>query len=199
MSAYTEKLKDPRWQKRRLKVMEYARWRCQVCGVSDKTLHCHHSYYSKGKEPWQYPEGSIICICDKCHDNIHGKSKVDVAKIEPPIPPAPAPMTEEDFLAEAIESQPSTKEGHLYATVIAKASVERRLISAWLRVGRCTGSFLDGGCRILEIVFPPHQSFAKDFIEGMHLEFLTEIATPLVQKFYAEPNGLVTLRMRICE
>ncbi len=69
--TYLDKLKDPRWQKRRLKVMEYAHWRCQICGTKDNTLHCHHSYYTKGKEPWQYPDGSIICICDKCHRIIH--------------------------------------------------------------------------------------------------------------------------------
>jgi hypothetical protein len=69
--TYAEKLKDPRWQKRRLKVMEYAHWRCQICGTKDKTLHCHHSYYTKGKQPWQYPDGSIICICQACHEKIH--------------------------------------------------------------------------------------------------------------------------------
>src|SRR4051812_44568759 len=53
--GYAERLKDPRWQKRRLKVMEYAHWRCQICGCKEKTLHCHHSYYLKGKQPWQYP------------------------------------------------------------------------------------------------------------------------------------------------
>lgn len=71
--TYSEKLKDPRWQRRRLKVMEYAHWRCQICGKSDSTLHCHHSYYTRGKLPWQYPDGAIICICDACHEKIHGK------------------------------------------------------------------------------------------------------------------------------
>lgn len=73
--TYAEKLLDPRWQKRRLKVMEYARWRCQICGKKDRPLHCHHSYYTRGKEPWQYPDGSIICICDGCHEKIHGKKR----------------------------------------------------------------------------------------------------------------------------
>lgn len=72
-SSYSEKLKDPRWQKRRLKVMEYAHWRCQICGAKDNTLHCHHSYYTRGKLPWQYPDGAIICICDTCHEKIHGR------------------------------------------------------------------------------------------------------------------------------
>lgn len=77
--TYSDKLRDPRWQKKRLKVMEYANWRCQICGRKDLTLHCHHSYYTRGKQPWQYPNGSIICICEKCHDKIHGKEEEDVS------------------------------------------------------------------------------------------------------------------------
>lgn len=92
---YSEKLKDPKWQKRRLKVMEYAHWRCQICGVSDKTLHCHHSYYTKGKEPWQYPDGSIICICDGCHAKIHDKPK-----------PAPVHHPEPMGIKQLMQSQP---------------------------------------------------------------------------------------------
>jgi 5-methylcytosine-specific restriction endonuclease McrA len=83
--TYSEKLKDPRWQKKRLKIMEYANWRCQICGNKDNTLHCHHSYYTRGKQPWQYPDGSIICICQECHEKIHKKP-------EPPRPPDPAPV-----------------------------------------------------------------------------------------------------------
>lgn len=68
---YSEKLKDPRWQKKRLKVLEYAEWKCQLCGVQHKTLHVHHSYYLNKKEPWQYPTGSFIAVCESCHDVIH--------------------------------------------------------------------------------------------------------------------------------
>lgn len=81
--SYSEKLTDPRWQKRRLKVLEYAHWRCQICGAKDKTLHCHHSYYTKGKEPWQYPDGAIIAVCDPCHQKIHAKPAPPVVAPEP--------------------------------------------------------------------------------------------------------------------
>lgn len=75
---YHEQLKDPRWQKRRLKVMEYAHWRCQVCGAKEITLHCHHSYYLRGKLPWQYPDGAIICVCENCHTLIHNRETMSV-------------------------------------------------------------------------------------------------------------------------
>lgn len=81
--TYSEKLKSPLWQRKRLKIMEYAEWRCQICGVSDRTLHCHHSYYKRGKQPWQYPDGSIICICEKCHEKIHGREQDPAPATEP--------------------------------------------------------------------------------------------------------------------
>lgn len=71
--------------------MEYAAFRCQICGTKDNTLHIHHSYYTKGKEPWQYPDGSLICICEKCHESIHGKPKNKTAEphSDPPTEDSP--------------------------------------------------------------------------------------------------------------
>ena len=65
--SYYEKLKDPRWQKKRLEIMEKAGWRCRECGATDKTLHVNHSYYEKGLNPWEYPDHSLICLCARCH------------------------------------------------------------------------------------------------------------------------------------
>lgn len=69
---YSEKLRDPRWQRKRLEVFEAARFRCQHCFDSTSTLHAHHTVYIKGREPWEYVEpGLVICLCDKCHKNWH--------------------------------------------------------------------------------------------------------------------------------
>ena len=62
--------------------MEYAAFRCQICGDSKSTLHVHHSYYTRGKEPWSYPMGSMICVCEYHHEQIHGKHKTETPKIE---------------------------------------------------------------------------------------------------------------------
>ncbi len=78
MSTYSDKLDHPKWQKRRLEVLEYARWRCQLCGDTETQLHCHHSYYQRNFEPWEYPEGSIIALCKNCHGIFH-KNKGKVA------------------------------------------------------------------------------------------------------------------------
>lgn len=95
MSSYTEKLKDPRWQKMRLKVMEYAKFRCQICGAKERTLHVHHSYYAKGKEPWEYPAGSLICVCEVCHEKLHPERKEQSNKDQ-----INQPMSDEDIAAQ---------------------------------------------------------------------------------------------------
>jgi len=46
---YSEKLKDPRWQKKRLKVLERDNWECKQCGEKEETLHIHHLLYDKDK------------------------------------------------------------------------------------------------------------------------------------------------------
>lgn len=73
--SYAKDRLDPLWQKCRLKVLEYAEFRCQLCGDKRTTLHVHHSYYLKGKKPWQYPMGSMIVLCEKCHKWVHARQK----------------------------------------------------------------------------------------------------------------------------
>lgn len=65
---YAEKLKDPRWQKKRLEVLERERWTCQVCGDKESTLNVHHNYYIIGKNPWEYRDGAFVVLCDLCHE-----------------------------------------------------------------------------------------------------------------------------------
>ncbi len=68
---YSEKLKDPRWQRRRLSVFERDNWTCQSCNRTDKTLHVHHLKYVSGLEPWEYDLSLLITYCDLCHNTEH--------------------------------------------------------------------------------------------------------------------------------
>lgn len=81
--TYAEKLRDPRWQKKRLQVLNHAKFRCQLCGSKDRTLHVHHSYYLRGKEPWEYPTGSMVSLCEKCHEAVEGRKPKRVAARRP--------------------------------------------------------------------------------------------------------------------
>lgn len=64
--TYSEKLKDPRWQKKRLQVLESAGWACQSCFDKEETLHVHHLRYHG--EPWDAPNNELECLCATCHN-----------------------------------------------------------------------------------------------------------------------------------
>src|SRR5262245_56290118 len=51
--SYQEKLRDPRWQRKRLEILERDQWTCQRCHSTTKTLHVHHRIYRHGLEPWE--------------------------------------------------------------------------------------------------------------------------------------------------
>lgn len=70
MSEYWKKLKDPRWQKKRLEVMERDGWECVMCGNKEDTLNVHHVVYRKGAEPWEYESKALKTLCEKCHKNV---------------------------------------------------------------------------------------------------------------------------------
>lgn len=67
MSKYSELLRDPRWQKKRLEILQRDSWQCQNCDEKDKTLHIHHCYYEHGKMPWEYKSSSLLTLCEECH------------------------------------------------------------------------------------------------------------------------------------
>ena len=68
MSAYSEQFKDPRWQKKRLKILERDNFTCQECGDKKNTLHIHHKYYLPNKKAWEYPDTALFTLCESCHE-----------------------------------------------------------------------------------------------------------------------------------
>ena len=66
---YAKKLQDPRWQRKRLEVMQAAGWKCVICGDKDEELNVHHPAYSAYHEPWEY--SNLQCICRTCHTIQH--------------------------------------------------------------------------------------------------------------------------------
>lgn len=63
--SYLDKLKDPRWQKVRLKVFDRDKFTCTLCGDDKETLHVHHEKY-KG-EPWEADINKLKTLCKDCH------------------------------------------------------------------------------------------------------------------------------------
>ena len=69
--TYSEMLKDPRWQRKRLEILNRSNFTCEDCGAADKTLHVHHKQYRKGALPWEYSDRELAALCEGCHDRRH--------------------------------------------------------------------------------------------------------------------------------
>lgn len=67
-SSYSERLKDPHWQKKRLQILERDDWTCQLCFDSESTLVVHHRRYLTSVEPWDYPDELLVTLCEECHN-----------------------------------------------------------------------------------------------------------------------------------
>jgi|ERR1035437_80962 formyltetrahydrofolate synthetase len=65
--TYSESLKDPRWQKKRLKLLEAANWECSACGCKEDTLEIHHTYYAFGVPIWDHEDQFLRVVCSSCH------------------------------------------------------------------------------------------------------------------------------------
>lgn len=66
---YWEKLKDPRWQRRRLEIMRRDNFTCLECKSATNTLNVHHCYYIKGADPWEHPDSALKTLCEDCHND----------------------------------------------------------------------------------------------------------------------------------
>jgi len=79
--AYSDLLKDRRWQRKRLEAMAAAKWLCQRCPSNDNAiqLHVHHVAYVPGRAPWEYELRELLVVCEPCHKELHGMRETDVA------------------------------------------------------------------------------------------------------------------------
>lgn len=71
MSTYSEKLRDPRWQRRRLEKLQAQDFACEGCTDTESTLHVHHRLYRKGADPWDYADNELAVLCEACHAEDH--------------------------------------------------------------------------------------------------------------------------------
>ena len=67
-TPYKKKLKDPRWQRVRLEVMQRDNWTCTICTSKTKTLNVHHKAYFG--DPWDAPLDALQTLCEECHEKI---------------------------------------------------------------------------------------------------------------------------------
>lgn len=67
---YNELLRHPKWQRKRLEVMQRDEWKCRSCNETEKELHVHHLKYTADK-PWEESDEHLITLCDSCHKAYH--------------------------------------------------------------------------------------------------------------------------------
>lgn len=77
--SYSEKLRDPRWQKKRLEILSRDEWKCKLCGDEKNTLHVHHNEYEG--EPWDAPSDSLETLCEHCHFAVEAVKDLEGAKL----------------------------------------------------------------------------------------------------------------------
>lgn len=75
--TYAEKLKDPKWQKRRLDILSRDGFTCQTCRDTETTLHVHHLQYFKG-DPWDVEDIYLITLCENCHEEEERLKTIDI-------------------------------------------------------------------------------------------------------------------------
>ena len=63
--TYAEKLKDPRWQRKRLEIFQRDGFACCWCKTTDETLVVHHLKYTG--DPWEAPNEDLMTLCENCH------------------------------------------------------------------------------------------------------------------------------------
>lgn len=65
MATYSEKLRDPRWQKKRLEILNRDEWTCRYCLDTTIELQVHHKKYNG--DPWQANNDDLVTCCKYCH------------------------------------------------------------------------------------------------------------------------------------
>lgn len=83
--SYAEMLKDPRWQEKRLRIMDRDGFTCRHCEDRSQNQQVHHAYYERGKSPWEYPDSALTTLCETCHKRAE-QERLDLLKLLAELP-----------------------------------------------------------------------------------------------------------------
>lgn len=84
--TYSQQLRDRRWQRKRLEILERDGWRCRdpKCKEPENdavVLIVHHRIYRPGKMAWEYAEADLLTLCERCHDKVHERNRQPQAEL----------------------------------------------------------------------------------------------------------------------
>ena len=72
---YQDQLKSPKWQKKRLDILNLRGFKCEKCNCEENQLHVHHRFYLKNRKAWEYDNDIFQVLCHICHENEHKKEQ----------------------------------------------------------------------------------------------------------------------------
>ncbi len=72
-STYSQKLNHPKWQRKRLEIMQRDNFKCTICGNDEDELNVHHLYYVSGKAVYDYDNEYLVTLCKDCHQATHNE------------------------------------------------------------------------------------------------------------------------------
>lgn len=78
---YQDQLKSPKWQKKRLDILNLRGFKCEKCNCEENQLHVHHRFYLKNRKAWEYDNDVFQVLCYICHENEHKKEDSKIEQI----------------------------------------------------------------------------------------------------------------------
>lgn len=75
---YEAQLLNPKWQRRRLTILNRDNFTCTNCGNTEQTLHVHHLEYLGDLAPWEYHDDMLYTLCSYCHKLEKGREKIEI-------------------------------------------------------------------------------------------------------------------------
>lgn len=79
---YSEQLKSPMWQKKRLEILNRDNFTCQDCGDTESQLQVHHKSYVFGNKVWEYDNDNLVTLCETCHSCLTDLKKIIKLRID---------------------------------------------------------------------------------------------------------------------
>ena len=144
--TYANQLKDPRWQRKRLEVMERDNWQCRDTGVADESLQVHHCWYAKGG-PWETPSEYLLTLTEGAHrkrQELESRAKKALGMI---MARTGGKVSDLELLVESMEC--ASSEGQQSVVCISEANID-----AGIREG------IEAGAQAEETAFNVVSSFA---------------------------------------
>lgn len=157
MKTYSEKLRDPRWQRKRLEIMERDGFACSHCRNTEVTLNVHHRIYRKNAMPWDYEDEVFITLCEDCHtlaEDVKEKLLMSIGKNR---------MRDERLLslAGAMKEDPVELTFLGWSAGAVAEAVDAQLMAHEGKIEKDTGKFLDGAAFFREAITSAVSSLHK--------------------------------------